>query len=120
MMENLDLKCAEAGRKIAAETGTEERLLNQALGVLEEQGVYALFLFLKAQGKEPGEKISRACLDFLQGNPIGSPLLSDGDRWKALQELGNDLDSMLFAGELLRQVLVYARYHLKAKDEARE
>lgn len=116
-MENLDLKCAEAGKQIAENSGAEERLLNQALGVLEEQGVYALFLYLDAQGKDPGKKVREACQDFLRKNPSGTPLLKNGDRWKALQELGEKLDSLLFARDLLHQVLVYARYHLKAKGE---
>ncbi len=118
-MENLDLECAEVGRQIAAVCGADERLMNRALGVLEEQGVYAFFLFLEAEGKEPGKSISKACLEFLRTKPTGSRLLGEGNQWKALQELGQDLDSLLFARELLYQVLVYARYHLKAKDEAR-
>lgn len=120
MTENLDLKCAEAGRKIASESGADDRLLNRALGVLEEQGVYAFFLFLNAQGKEPGKKISEACLQFLQTTPNGSALLPDEEQWQALQKLGQNLDSLLFARELLRQVLVYAEYHVKVKGEVRE
>lgn len=118
MMENLDLKCAEAGKQIAETSKAEERLINQALGVLEEQGVYAFFLFLKAQGKETGEKISNACLTFLNKCQIIPPLLEKGDDlWKKLQELGKDLDKLLFARDLLLQVLTYARYHVKSRAE---
>ncbi|HWQ37100.1 MAG TPA: hypothetical protein VNM24_00615 [Burkholderiales bacterium] len=118
-MENLDVKCAGAGREIASKSAADERLLGRALGVLEEQGVYALFLFLEAQGKDPGRKISQSCLDFLRRNPSSAPLLNDGDKWNALQELAKDLNALLFARDLLRQVLLYARYHLKAKEEQR-
>lgn len=119
MTENLDLKCAEAGRKIASESGADERLLNRALAVLEEQGVYAFCLFLESQGKEPGRRIRRECMEFLRANPSTEQWLNRGDDWQSLQKLATNLDALLFACELLRQVLVYARYHVKAKDEVR-
>lgn len=116
-MENLDLQCAEAGKRIAECSGLEERLLNQGLAVLEEQGVYAFFLYLKAQGKDAGRRVSETCWDFLRNTPSGRALLEGDDKWETLKKLGSDLDALLFARELLRQVLVYARYHIKAKGQ---
>ena len=47
MRENLDLACAKAAQEIALDITKDGkqlyRLLMQALGVLEEQGLYALF-----------------------------------------------------------------------------
>jgi hypothetical protein len=113
-MENLDLRCAELGKQIAGKG--DEKLLTDALSVLEEQGVYAFFLFLKARGKEPGSRISDACRDFLKKTPQAKPLLgaSQSDVFPALQVLGDDLDGLLLARDLLRQGLVYGRYHAKA------
>jgi hypothetical protein len=120
MMENLDLKCAELGKQFADIKDVDENLLRDALSVLEEQGVYAFFLYLEARGKQPGKAISRACVEFLQKTPSGSLLmLAPDDVWQALQRLGEDLDKLLFARDLLRQALVYGRYHVKADSAAR-
>lgn len=117
-MVNLDLQCAETGRQIGNTPGVEERLLNQAIGVLEEQGVYAFFLFLHARSGGPEKKIIGVCQEFLKTYPVGEPLLkSDGDPWQGLQQLGEDLDNLLFARDLLIQALTYARYHVKDSSE---
>jgi len=47
--ENLDRICAEYGQAIvdaAGQPDVTDRLTTKALGVLQENGVYALFLFL--------------------------------------------------------------------------
>jgi hypothetical protein len=120
-MENLDLKCAELGKQLAEGQGVDEALLRDALAVLEEQGVYAYFLFLQSRrGREqrPAEAVCEASTAFLQSTPTGAPLLGAGDVWQALQQLGQDLDKLLFARDLLRQALVYGRYHAKARQPA--
>ncbi len=120
-MENLDLKCAELGKRLAEINDVDEALLRDALAVLEEQGVYAYFLFLGTRGRReqrPAEAICDASTEFLQKTPTGSPLLGKGDLWQELQKLGKDLDKLLFARDLLRQALVYGRYHAKARQPA--
>ena len=114
-MENLDLACAKLGKELA-DKGVEEKLLTNALAVLEEQGVYAAFLFLNTRG---GKKISDACAEFLRKTPSASPLLGNGEVFSALQKLAEDLDRLLFARDLLRQALVYGRYHAKARGGVR-
>lgn len=113
-MENLDLRCADLGKQIAGKA--DETLLTDALAVLEEQGVYAFFLFLKARGKDAGSTVSDACREFLQKTPRAKPVLDDQQRdvFAALQALAGDLDGLLLARDLLRQGLVYGRYHAKA------
>ena len=118
MMENLDLRCAELGRQLAEQDGVEETVFTEALSVLEEQGVYAFFLSLQARGRQSHRTISNACAGFLRGMPTGAPLLGAGDMWQALQRLSEDLDRLLFARDLLRQALVYGRYHAKARQPA--
>ncbi len=118
-MENLDLRCAELGKQLAEQDGVAETLLTDALSVLEEQGVYALFLYLKAREGKPGQAVCNACAEFLRETPAGAPLLGTSDLWQALQKLGEDLDRLLFTRDLLRQALIYGRYHAKARDGAR-
>lgn len=118
-MENLDLRCAERGKHLGEEV-KDEKLLTDALAVLEEQGVYAFFLYLKARGKDEGGKVRRKCIDFLKKTPQAQPLLTGQatDDFELLQTLANDLDSLLLARDLLRQALVYGRYHAKAAASA--
>jgi hypothetical protein len=115
-MQNLDMECAKCGRELAQLDKVDEEILASALSVLDEQGVYACFLYLNSQGKEAGRKVSSELADFLRKVPAGSPLLGNAEPFTALQALAADLDKMLFARDLLRQALVYGRYHAKAKE----
>ena len=114
--ENLDLACAKVGKTIAERPSKElENLITSALAVLEEQGIYALFLYLKAQGKDIGRTVSDNLHNFLKNTPQQSPLLSmdNKDIFAVLQKLGENLDNLLLARDLIRQSLVYARYHAR-------
>lgn len=121
--ENLDLACARTGQAIAEKPSKElEKLVTSALAVLEEQGVYALFLFLKTRGGKAALTIEQKVREFLKTTPQRAPLLSgDGDVFALLQSMSEDLDKLLLARDLLRQALVYARYHARVpqKSESR-
>lgn len=111
-MENLDVRCAELGSKLA--TKGDEKTLTDGLSVLEEQGVYAFFLYLHARGDQG---VSSCCETFLKKTPASAPLLvGTGDRFPSLRALGEDLDKLLLARDLLRQALIYGRYHAKASS----
>lgn len=115
-MENLDLKCAELGERLGQGASKErENLLTDGLGVLQEQGLYAFFLFLHASKRGDSQRVIDACKDFLRDRG----LLQDGNRdlFQGLKSLADRLDDLLFARELLIQALVYARYHAKARAE---
>ena len=121
--ENLDLACARTGQAIAEKPSKElEKLVTSALAVLEEQGVYALFLFLKTRGGKAAPTIEQKVREFLKTTPQRAPLLSgDGDVFASLQSMSEDLDKLLLASDLLSQALVYARYHARVpqKSESR-
>lgn len=116
-MENLDMKCAELGQAIAADSHIDEKLLTDVLGVLDEQGLYAAFLYAKARDGNGSKAICKQVSKFLGSTPKGSPLASSGkkDLLGAIKDISNDLDNLLLARDLVRQALVYARYHAKAK-----
>ena len=120
VFENLDLACAKVGKTIAEQPSKElENLITSALAVLEEQGIYALFLYLKAQDKSVGQTVSDRLYDFLKKTPQQSHLLENGpDVLSSLQRLGEDLDRLLLARELVRRSLVYARYHARLREES--
>ncbi|MCR4419130.1 MAG: hypothetical protein QHH27_04295 [Clostridia bacterium] len=107
---NLDLLCAELGRELAAIPRMREKVLNDALAVLEEQGLYALFLYVEAQSKEVAREFLEKCAEFL-----GIVFCRGSENaLEIAQALGEDLDELLFARELLRQALCYGKYHLRA------
>ncbi|MCI4625612.1 MAG: hypothetical protein L3V56_06595 [Candidatus Magnetoovum sp. WYHC-5] len=121
--ENLDIECAKVGKEIAKKPSKElEKVITDALSVLEEQGVYALFLFLKTHNKKTeGTEISNKLKAFLQEKPKQSPLIDKNDKiWQPLQTMAEDLDKLLFARDLIRQTLIYARYHARLIDEEKE
>jgi len=116
---NLDILCAELGYQLAEirdrrGKGIEEKVFNEALAVLEEQGPYATFLYLKARHDEFARHIDQKSLDFLRG-VFQDRLEGAGNILDAVKRLAEDLDDLLFARDLLRAAFSYARYHLKAK-----
>lgn len=125
---NLDAACARLGAQLGAQLGNSgtkakdtENSLTKSLGVLEEQGVYAIFLYLHAREKDWGRSASDALAAFLREQPTaGAPFLGPNKQdepFGALQELAEDVDKLLFARDLLHRVLVYARYHAKAAQK---
>jgi hypothetical protein len=107
---NLDICCAEAGRTLG-EALSEEKVLNDALAVLEEHGPYAMFLYVKARRKEAASLFEEPLLKLLK-----KALGAEGkNALEIATNVANDLDTLLFARDLLRTALVYARFHLKAK-----
>ena len=118
--ENLDLACAIAGKKIAAKPSKElENLVTNAIAVLEEQGIHALFLFLKTRGGSAANNVNKELYEFLKATPEQAPMLSDNaDIFTSREPLANDLDKLLLARDLVRQTLVYARYHARVTEES--
>ena len=109
IVQNLDADCAKLGASLG--THDAENRITKALGVLEEQGVYALFLFLHAR---ENKWESDALAGFLRRNSLLGPTSSDKELFTALEGLARDLDKLLFARDLLHRALIYARYHAKA------
>lgn len=138
---NLDTLCAQRGQEIVKDVAGNgalpkndkaklEGTITKSLGVLQEDGVYALFLFLdyfkqRSENKinPPGgaeikvsEKIARRAKELLRDTNVSLLNQPTGgqDDFSALRELTNTLDSLLLARQMLEQMLIYARYHAKA------
>jgi CRISPR/Cas system CMR-associated protein Cmr5 small subunit len=124
-MENLDRLCAEYGYKFAEEikkalnsdAKKAEALVTKALGVLQEQGLYAFVLFCKSRGsteKEGAEKMKEITTELLK-DKLG--LISNDDLLEEIRKengLASRLDDLLLAIQVLEKSLIYARYHAKA------
>ncbi|CAM3396652.1 hypothetical protein [Rhodothermus bifroesti] len=111
---NLDIRCAEVGRQLAAIQNIEEKVLNEALSVLEEQGPYAMFLYVKARHDKVANDFQKHCVALLK-QVYDDRTPANGDALEVVKQLAENLDDLLFARDLLRNALGYARYHLKAK-----
>jgi hypothetical protein len=114
ILVNLDIQCAEAGRELAKSLKEAEKVLNDALAVLEEQGPYAMFLYVRARHKEVASRFEESLGELLRstlnlgGNDVN-------DVMEMAKRAADELDTLLFARDLLRNALVYARFHLKAQ-----
>lgn len=146
-LQNLDRLCAECGHQMAEQVNKAfnkkrdtENLITKSLGVLQENGVYALFLYMASQveekkGEEEKEgKASKAAKTLanqsaaLLVNDPPALLRKEVDRsyQNAMESIRNrggladDLDKLLLAKRLLEQALIYARYHAKALPDKQE
>lgn len=125
---NLDYETAKTAQHIIADTKTPkiepsdvENLATKALGVLQENGVYAclLYLYSRTNDKEkPVSKIIRLKLLALT-QLAGENPPPDDNAETALKFLNdkicNDLETLLLTKKLWEQTLIYTRYEAKAR-----
>ncbi len=124
---NLDQLCAKYGKNVAnAMIGSKEddakkaeNLITKALGVIQEQGLYAFALFCisrssseKKAAKQMKEKIE-LLLKSEKLKLIKVDLLNEFDDKNGI---GSKLDDLLLAIELVEKTLIYARYFAKGND----
>ncbi len=135
-MQKLDRCCAQYGWQMAEQakgkmdqdpkSRNAETLITKSLGVLQENGVYAFFLYLASRGKkekEGAEAIKRLAAKLLRDVQIPAFHLNS-DPLEAVRGsndgetcgLADDLDNLLLTKRLLEQALIYARYHAKAPE----
>lgn len=125
-MDNLELYAANTGLKIAEEllkldndtrkaAQQGENHITKSLGVLQEDGVYAFFLYQQVESRA-GQHVYRVCGESLQEDPMY--LLEHGrDILEGISKLSCDLPRLLLTKELLNRAMVYARYHFKAAKQ---
>lgn len=128
-MENLDKLCAEYGHKFATDVSEAfkkdanpdpikaENLLTKALGVLQEQGLYAFVLFCESTGssEKPGADKMKVITKEILKDKLN--LISNDDLLKEIRNdngLASRLDDLTLAIQVLEKSLIYARYHAKA------
>lgn len=91
-----------------------ENSLTKTLGVLQENGVYACFLYLLAREKNACNAIIPQMRALLQDLGIENSAENDLEYAKGLTE---KLPTLLLAKEALEQTLIYARYGAKARGK---
>jgi len=126
---NLDRLCARYGWEIARQTRVAlkknaENHITKSLGVLQEDGVYAFFLYQASRGereKKGAEALRAQAHALLQAAQISvfdriADSLEAVRGSNASRGLADDVDSLFLAKCLLEQALIYARYHAKGLE----
>lgn len=117
---NLDQKAAQYAQSIVADGKTDfENLITKTLGVLQEQGVYAMMLFLFSRtSNEKGlaEKTRPHLYALLKELPaFKQSEINDPNALRFFSDnVCSDLDTLLLVKDLYEQTLIYARYGAKA------
>ncbi|PWH13949.1 MAG: hypothetical protein DDG60_09580 [Anaerolineae bacterium] len=118
---NLDYLAAQHAQAIVqslkADPKKAENTLTKTLGVLQENGVYACFLYLYAREGETGESIVAKMLELFKSLQFPeTPNASKKDEVLkyVAEKITADPPRLLLAKEALEQMLIYARYSAKA------
>jgi hypothetical protein len=137
-MRNLDLLAAQTAQKIIADTTDGQKaakvdnLITKALGVLQENGVYAALLYLYSRSADEQSVARQIRLQLLHltselalkpptDKQVGDKeVVEDAPASAALQFLTDhicgNLDRLLLVKQLWEQTLIYARYGAKARE----
>jgi hypothetical protein len=119
-MHNLDRLAAQHAQAVV-QSGDQhiETTVTKALGVLQENGVYACFLYLLAKEKDNGKTIVEKMLKLLDDLGFGWGQPDNQTPETILKYISDnvtsDLERLLLAKETLEQMLIYARYGAKAR-----
>jgi hypothetical protein len=130
---NIDQLAAKYSQQMVSETLKEKKtakalnnLVTKTLGVLQEQGVYAMTLFLfsrTSDEKKIALLIRKELLGMLNQLPTFSGVATpdpedDKDTLKFYSgEVMDDLDTLFLVRDLYEQTLIYARFGAKAAEK---
>jgi hypothetical protein len=128
---NLDQHAALAAQRIISQTKVSSRkedidnVITKALGVLQENGIYACTLYLLSRSNKTEVPIAKQAMPELFGlldKPLnlGKPANSDYLAHISGNAIAGDLDTLLLVKEVWEQTLIYARYGAKALPEDRD
>ena len=124
---NLDRLAAQHAQAIISrmtdkKASEVDNTVTKALGVLQENGVYACFLYLRAKEGENDRVVVvvvEEMLDLLDGLGFGWGKPTGNGLEEVLSYISEkvtvDLERLLLAKETLEQMLIYARYGAKAR-----
>lgn len=118
---NLDFICADYGYRIGCNDRVKEALLNKSIGVLQENGVYALMLYLSSRSssdeKAGADHICSNLVDLWYDKRLSICTGERQDQFATAQQLAQNLDKLLLVKSLCEQTLIYGRYHAKAREK---
>jgi len=128
-MKNLDYYAAKYGQEMLPVGANAEKLenaANKALGILQENGIYAMLLFLYRENDQEYQAIRTNLARLLTTEDIAIlpadqlPIEKDGPVkdifiQAIFDNVLSDLSKTVFAKELIQQTLIYARHAARTK-----
>lgn len=120
---NLDYVAAKTSQEICTKASKKDELENLAtkcLGILKEDGVYALFLYLLSKDESDEKLMCKKLISSLNNEIEIEVQMSDkpDETLKLLKDaLLTNLENLMLARQLFERTLTYVRYHAKALKE---
>ena len=116
-MTNIDYLCIKTGQEIGKVTDKND--LQKSLGVLQEDGVYAMFLWLEK--KDKNSNIRKKFVELFKEKRLepyfGAHFKLESDYFlsfcNAITEITEDIDKLLFMKKIIERTLTYAYYHAR-------
>lgn len=116
-MTNIDYWCIKTGQEIGKVT--DKNILQKSLGVLQEDGVYAMFLWLEK--KDKNSNIRKKFVELFKEEHLepyfGAHFKLESDDFlsfcNAITEITEDIDKLLFMKKIIERTLTYAYYHAR-------
>ena len=90
-----------------------ERVINKALGILIEDGLFAYAIWLESEGKDAHKLLELSSLKLLKDVGVISSE-QNNLRDATLNKISTSIEKTMLARQLLERMLVYARYRAKA------
>jgi len=125
-MKNLDAIINEIGYDIVKDINSindktkkskYKNFIDKALGVLANDGVYAYWVYCKANNKVNNDRDDNINIKNIFIDKFGEIRKVIDGREEVdedfFQNLSEDLNKLLFFKEMLEKALIYARYHAK-------
>ncbi len=117
LQRTVDGKTGDDKKKLA---GSVDNTVTKALGVLQENGVYACFLYLLAKEGENGRVVVEEMINLLDELGFGWGKPGNNSPESVLSYITDkvtvNLERLLLTKETLEQMLIYARYGAKARS----
>lgn len=99
---------------VKSKDSVKTNFIDKALGVLMNDGVYAYFVYCKANNDKNNDKtkIFIKKLERLKKYMYISDVKNLDEKF--FNRLSENLEQLLFFKEILEKILIYSRYHTKA------
>lgn len=117
-MINLDYECMKYSQEFPVGKDSA-KIYRKCLGILHEDGMYAMFLWIRNKDEE----IEKAILKFLNEENIKSLFLENEKKFNEenlfdnLKEISKNLRKLFLTKKLLDKLLTYALYHAKTRGD---
>lgn len=128
-MRNLDTLAAQTAQRIVAQSlvaqcsaAEIDNLATKSLGVLQENGVYAVTLFLYSRtgpDLKVAPQLRQQLLQFAETELVHKKAAStqaDAVLSFVAEQITTDLDTLLLVKQIWEQTLIYVRYGAKARE----